>query len=685
MHHLDGLNPEQRDAVETIAGPVLVLAGAGTGKTRVVTCRIAEIMSKGVAPGSICAVTFTNKAAREMKDRVQGVLAGRDISDMVVSTFHSLGLRILREFSARLGMRGRFNIADEGDQVSLVTDALRECGLSRSVIRPQDARWKISLWKNRGLRPGEALELADPGLDSNLAVAYGRYQEELARQGLVDFDDLILEPLRLFREAPDVLEQLQERWRYLMVDEYQDTNGCQYEMIRSLAGARRNLCVVGDDDQSIYAWRGADPERILSFARDFKGARTVTLDQNYRSTERILDAANRLIANNTKRKEKNLWSALGSGELIDLYIAEDEKDETDFVAGRITLLRARDGVKWEDCAILFRANSQCRPLEQALRQRQMPYKVVGTRSFFDRREVRDLLSFLRIARNPGDDAALLRIINTPLRGIGKGSVDKALDWAAEARESVLATLRQRADELPPRAREGVAELVGLIDGVISRADARGIAHAMEWLVEESGYKAHLRTIVDDPLELDTRLAVVDELVESASQQQALGGGSLDEFLDALALRDKEQETEDDGPGITLLTMHAAKGLEFPVVFIVGMEEGILPHRNSIMSEDDEAPDPVAVEEERRLAYVALTRARQRLLLSYARTRTRFGRTEDRERSRFLDDVDIETFHVTDSTDDTPADPEVGKEMMSRIRSRFAGGGEKAAWWSEEGS
>ncbi len=670
--------------METISGPMLVLAGAGTGKTRVVTCRIAEILSKGIGPGAVCAVTFTNKAAREMKERVQAILRGRDISAMVVSTFHSLGLRILRESGHHIGLKRNANIADVADQLGLVTDAMRESGLSRAVIRPNDARWKISLWKNAGLSPDDALEAADPGIDSALAVAYGRYEDELRRQGLLDFDDLILQPLRLFREAPQVLAKLQERWHYLLVDEYQDTNGCQYEMIRGLAGARRNVCVVGDDDQSIYAWRGADPERILRFSIDFKGAEIVTLDQNYRSTGRILDAANTLIKTNAKRRAKNLWSVLGRGEPIDLYIAEDDKDEMDFVVGRISLLRQRDGMQWEDCAILFRANSQCRPLEQALRSRQMPYRVVGARSFFDRREVRDLLAFLRLVRNEADDAALLRIVNTPPRGIGKGSVDKVLGWAADARASVFSTLRQRTDDLPARARAGAERFIAIVDEIAARAKDSGIWKAMDWLIEEIQYKDHLRTIVDDPLELDTRFNVVDELVESARQQQEVGVRTLDGFLDALALRDKDEDRDDDAPSITLLTMHAAKGLEFPVVFIVGVEEGILPHRNSIASDDEGGGASVAVEEERRLAYVGITRARERLHLSYARMRTRFGKTEDRTMSRFLEEIDIDTLHITDSGDDTPADPEVGREMMSQIRSRFAAKkNEKGdAWWEE---
>jgi len=671
MNHLEGLNPPQLRAVETISGPLLVLAGAGTGKTRVVTCRIVEILTKGIPPGAICAVTFTNKAAREMKERVKKVAGKRKVTDMVVSTFHSLGLRVLREFGSHIGLTDGANIADDSDQTTLITDALRECGLSRTIIRPNDAKWKISLWKNAGRMPDEALELADPGVDSSVAMAYGRYEAELRRQKLLDFDDLILQPLRLFREAPEVLRTLQDRWRYLLVDEYQDTNGCQYDMIQLLAGERRNVCAVGDDDQSIYAWRGADPERILRYTQDFAGAEVITLDQNYRSTGRILDAANTLIAGNSMRREKTLWSALGRGEPIDLYLGEDEKDELDFVVSRITMMRQKDGLKWEDCAILFRANSQCRPLEQALRQRQMPYRVVGTRSFFDRREVRDLLSFLRVARNPADDSALLRIVNTPPRGIGKGSIDKVLGWAADARSSALPTMRERLGDLPKRAREGAESLLAIIDGIIERSERDGIWKAMAWFIEEIQYKDHLRTIIDDALELDARLTIVDELIDGARVQQEAGERSLESYLDALALRDKDSEKEEDTQGITLLTMHAAKGLEYPVVFIIGMEEGILPHKNSVDAEDDYGD--TGIEEERRLAYVGITRARERLTLSYAKKRTRFGRTEDRTMSRFLDEIGLDTFCVTDAEDDTPADPEMAEEIMRQIRSRFSGG------------
>ena len=665
--HLHGLNPPQKEAVLTISGPLLVLAGAGTGKTRVVTCRIAETLSRGLPPSTICAVTFTNKAAREMRERLTAMLKGQDLSQMVISTFHSLGLRILRRYGTEAGFPGKTTIADESDQLSILTDVLRESGISRKAMRPQDARWRISGWKNAGTLPDDVIGDADNPMDGALGVAYERYDAELKRRSLLDFDDLILKPLMVFKNNPDVLNQLRSEWLYMLVDEYQDTNECQYQMVRDLAGPRQNLCVVGDDDQSIYAWRGADPKRILRFTRDFPKARVVTLEQNYRSTSSILDAANSLILSNLGRREKKLWSALGEGEKVVLYRAEDEKDELDFVVGRIATTRHTHGLRFQDVAILFRANSQCRPLEQALRARDMPYKVVGTRSFFDRREVRDLLAFLRVIRNPKDDSALLRIINVPPRGIGKGSVDKLIQWAADDKRSLYETVVARGDDLPRAACAGTAKLKAMLEGVENLARTNGVGAGVRHLVEELQYKDHLAMTVDDALELQTRQTVVDDLLEAADSQRSQGSESLDQFLDALSLRDEDRkDKEDDSDAITLLTMHAAKGLEFPMVFLVGLEEGLLPHANSINS-DDIVCDDRALEEERRLFYVGMTRAQRRLILSHARRRTRFGREQEREMSRFLEEIGLDQLDLLDARDDKPADPETGRATFQQIR------------------
>jgi superfamily I DNA/RNA helicase len=612
--HLKDLNPPQREAVTTLSGPLLVLAGAGTGKTRVVTCRIGEILSKGIAPEAICSVTFTNKAAREMRERAGKLLPRHDLSGMVISTFHSLGLRILRDFGPKVGFKKHANIADESDQLSILTDALRESGVSRSALRPQDARWRISGFKNAGLLPDVVIENADHGLDGALAVAYERYEEELERRGLFDFDDLILKPLRVFKEADSVLTTLRNRWHYLMVDEYQDTNGCQYQIIKDLAGPRANLCVVGDDDQSIYAWRGADPARILRFTKDFPKAKVVTLDQNYRSTSKILHAANTLIVGNRERREKKLWSALGDGEPVTLYRAEDEKDEVDFVASQILSTRRSTNLPWRDVAVLFRANSQCRPLEQALRARQIPYRVVGTKSFFDRREVRDILCFLRLIRNENDDSAFLRIINVPARGIGKGSIDRVIQWASELRLGLLPAMIARHTELPPKASEAAIVFSSLLRSVSELAASKGVGAALEHLVQETQYKAHLGMVVDDPLELESRITVVNELIESAQAHNRRGEDSLDTYLDALALRDDERsESKDDSDAVTLLTMHAAKGLEFPLVFLVGLEEGILPHANSLQGADSEGvPDDRGIDVRAARTVAANTEARYTL-------------------------------------------------------------------------
>lgn len=675
--HLRGLNPPQREAVERTAGPLLVLAGAGTGKTRVVTTRIVQILHKGVPPSAICAVTFTNKAAREMRERVMGLLPGHDIRAMVVSTFHSLGLRILREFGQEIGGGKEATVADESDQSSILEDALREGGISRKAMHPKDAKWRISEWKNEGIDPEVVLERSHDPADALLAHVWMRYDEELRRRRLLDFDDLILMPLHLLRDDASARAALQDRWRYVMVDEYQDTNGCQFQFVRYLAGERNNLCVVGDDDQSIYGWRGADADRILRFTRDVPDAHVVTLEQNYRSTNQILEASHRLIENNLSRRPKKLWSALGEGEQVRLYVASDEKDEIDHLMSRLQMLDASGGeFSWNDCAILFRANSQCRPLETALRGREFPYRVVGTRSFFDRREVRDLLCFLRLARNPKDDSAFLRVANVPPRGIGKGSVDRASVAAAERRSSLYETIHEHPEVVSGPAQRGFEALHSALD-TLRRAESFG--EAFETFVEQIQYRDHLRQAIEDPLELDARLGIVAELIETASEPGPDGERrDLGSFLDALALReDKQSKREGKGnqeeEAITLITMHAAKGLEFPYVWIIGLEDGIVPHARSVAEAAAEGPgdDLTALEEERRLLYVGMTRAQRRLTLSYCSERVRFGKPMPTKPSRFLDEIDQETLEVMSALDETPADEESGKAWIQQMRSKFS--------------
>ena len=668
--HLKGLNPAQERAVLATQGPLLVLAGAGTGKTRVVTCRIAEIAGRGIHPKHICAVTFTNKAAREMRERVQALLSRRAAEGLVVSTFHSLGLRILREHGTRIGLPPNATIADDSDQTALLADALREAGVRRDLMNPRVARFRISLWKNDAVDPLAAAEAADDDLAHALALAYGRYEQELRRRGLIDFDDMILRTLELLEGHADVLASLQERWQYLLVDEYQDTNTCQYRLMRMLAGARRNLCVVGDDDQSIYGWRGAQPDRILHFTRDYHDAEVVTLDLNYRSTGPILDTANRLIAHNPGRREKVLKPLVGSGPPVLLFEADDEKDEMDFVGSQLQLLRVREHLEWEGAAVLFRANSQCRPLEQALRGRGIPYRVVGTRSFFDRREVRDLLAYLRLAVNPDDDQAFLRIANTPPRGLGRTSLDRLAGWAAEARLALRPALERHVDDLPARAAEGARGFLTLLGDLTRVDDDKGPSAALAHLVETTGYRHHLAQTVEDPLELKARLATVDDLLDTARET---GAPSLAALLDALALREPEDRRGEENPGggVTLMTLHAAKGLEFPAVILVGLEEGLLPHGN-VLREEAENPASRGVEEERRLFYVGVTRARERLVLTRARTRRRFGRLEDRDPSRFLEEAGRKHFEVVDRASEEPTTPEAAKDWVRELRARLTG-------------
>ncbi|MSR75845.1 MAG: hypothetical protein EXS14_10300 [Planctomycetes bacterium] len=671
--HHQGLNPQQLAAVRQTEGPLLVLAGAGTGKTRVVICRIAELLERGATPGQILAVTFTNKAAREMKERVQKLLKGRDLGGMVISTFHSLGLRLLRGHASRNGTP-TVEIADEADQAEMTSDALRECGVRRDVVNPRWARFRISLWKNAAIGPDAALEESNDAMEEGAARAFERYEDLLQRRRLVDFDDLILKPLHLMENDAALRAELQQRWQWLLVDEYQDTNACQYRMLRAMAGTRRNLCVVGDDDQSIYGWRGADPSRILSFQKDFPGAKVIALEQNYRSTGAILQAANAVIANNTQRRGKKLWSAAGEGEKPQLYRAEDEKDETDFIASRIGAL-VRAGQQYEDLAVLFRANVQCRPLEQALRTRQIPYHVVGTRSFFDRREVRDLLCHFRLLRNPVDDAAFLRVINTPARGFGRSSVEKLAEYAAAERTGLLAALRTHGAELSGTAREGGRTFLGLLAELETRS-LTGLGAALEYLVDQTAYRHHLKMVTEDARELATRDQVVDEVIQLGREH---GTADIGAFLDAIALGDEQRKDDKDDKkrGVTLLTMHGAKGLEYPVVFLVGLEEGLLPHGRTVAEEEDALEDNPghtsnAIEEERRLFYVGITRARRTLYLSHTLQRTRRGRVIPSKPSRFLEELGDDLIEPVADDRQTPAADDVAKSFAATIRAKLKG-------------
>jgi superfamily I DNA/RNA helicase len=671
--HLRGLNPEQNAAVRCIDGPLLVLAGAGTGKTRVVTCRIAEMLARGVPARTICALTFTNKAAREMRERVRGLLPRANLEGLVVSTFHSLGLRILREAAAAQGDAGP-TILDPADQIDLVADLLREAGVRRDELPPRAAHAAISKWKNAARGPDEVGDGEGGRHHDALLHVYGRYEEELRRRRSCDFDDLILRPIRLLEEDAGRLGRLRDRWHRFLVDEYQDTNDAQYRLLLFLALPRGNLCVVGDDDQSIYGWRGADAARILAFTRDFPRARVVALERNYRSTSAILEVANALIAGNPGRHPKSLRAETGEGgPPVELYFAADEKDELDFVSAGLLRHHRREGRPFEDLAVLFRANRQCRPLEQALRARQIPYRVVGTSSFFDRREVRDLLAFVRLAANPKDDAAFLRIANVPARGLGRAALDRVFAAAAEGRLALVEALAPASQGLGAAARAGALELLRAVGDLRERAAEEGPGPALRELVASIRYEDHVRMTAEDPHELAVRLKVVEELLGMAQHAATrdLAAWAAELALDAVP---GPEGDEDRRGGVTLLTLHAAKGLEFPVVYVVGVEETLLPHARAA-GEGDDGDASLAVEEERRLFYVGITRARRHLHITCARQRTRFGRSEPRVHSRFLDEIGMARFLVTTPEAESPASAEQGRAWLQRIRASMRGGSE----------
>jgi len=627
------LNPEQRTAVTTLEGPLLVLAGAGTGKTRVITARIAHLLREGVSPRRILAMTFTNKAAGEMRGRVASLVGADAARELTVGTFHSFCARNLRRHASTLDIPASYGIADAADQVAAVRGVLRDLLVPDAALHPRVAQARISFLKNRLVTPRQFRSEAADDQDELLGRVYRRYEEHLRRSGLLDFDDLLLFMVRLLAEHEEVRAELGSRYGYVMVDEYQDTNLAQYEIVRWIAKEHRNVCVVGDDDQSIYGWRGADVRKILGFERDFPGAATVRLETNYRSTRQILDAANAVIACNPDRHPKTLRASQGEGDPVVLYQAADEEDEAEYVVRSVLERVSRRRERLGDFTILVRTQAQPRAFEARLRAHRVPYVIVGGMSFFDRKEVRDLIAFLRLAVNPGDEAALLRIINTPPRGIGKISVTRLLEHAS--REGVSAAtafcdLRQ-VEGIPPAAASAGAALLRVL-GAVGREAAEGrLVDALQRLIRDVSYEDEVRRCYPDAVTREGRWASVTEVVnfaENFARREDAGG--LVEFLEELALTADDDKTSEDPRrrnAVTLMTLHAAKGLEYPNVYLVGCEEGILPHQRSIDADD--------VEEERRLMYVGVTRARERLVITHAAERARYGRRETRVPSRFL--------------------------------------------------
>jgi len=635
--HLEGLNPRQQEAVEATDGPLLILAGAGSGKTRVLTRRVAHLLHKGVAPWRILAVTFTNKAAAEMKARV-AEMVGSAARDVWVSTFHSTCVRILRREAQHLGYSPNFVIYDTDDQRSLLKNILLQLRIDPKTHPPRGFASEIDKAKNRLMDPIEVEDMASRGhFRHHTAQVYAAYQKRMKAAEAMDFNDLINLVVKLFTEHPAVLEKYQDRFLYLLIDEYQDTNHAQYQLVRLLSAKYRNVAVVGDDDQSIYSFRGADIRNILDFERDFPEAKVVVLDQNYRSTERILKAASAVVSHNTARKEKELWTDAGTGEPLRRIIANTEEEEAMKVAGEITRLMQDKGRRPGDFAIIYRTNARSRLFEMALGHRRIPYIIVGARKFYERREIRDMLGYLKLVINPSDEMGFARIINVPKRGIGPKGMEKLRARAVADSSSLFEAARYDAQGKSKVAKK-LADFVTLIDRARDGILTMSPGDLVHQIAEESGYLPMLRA--EDTKESQDRIANIDALCQDVA---GLDEGAdpierLQEWLDRASLTGQDEDLPDDDGAITLLTAHLAKGLEYPVVFVVGMVEGAFPHSRSSEKEEDLA-------EERRLVYVAFTRAMERLYVCHHAARRNWnGFMESVRPSRFLSDVPRDLFH-----------------------------------------
>ncbi len=680
MFREEALNAPQRDAVRQIHGPVLILAGAGTGKTRTLTCRVAHMIRKGIVPDSILCLTFSNKAANEMRERVVGMIgSGRKKSARpVLSTFHSFGVRVLRESIQHLGYGRQFVIYDQADQIGLMKRLIAQFAGEDLPKDPPLLLAMISRYRNWAAAPvGEKPPAWGPDLDR---IAR-RYEQALKTANAVDFDDLLLLTLSLFRDHPEVVRRYQEQFKYLMVDEYQDTNRIQLELLLLLAKEHQNLCVVGDDDQSIYGWRGAEISNLLNLEEHFPALKVIKLEQNYRSTNTILKAANSLIRNNPRRREKNLWSENGVGDLIGLYSFETDEIEAQSVIDRIDADRILRGVDYGSQAILFRTNQQSRAFEMALRKARIPYVLIGGMSFFDRKEIRDTLAYLKLLVNPSDDTSLLRILNTPPRGIGATSVQKLLA-AAEDRSAPLWKVLPHTDvldQLQPKTRIAVMEFYERIRTVQdSLEETLGTPGAiLTEFFADIGFFQEVRKIEKDEESGEAREKNVRDLIESIdstvtgnskSHRDRLADFLTDTTLDAERLNDKSRSG--DANVVTLITMHSCKGLEFPVVYIAGCEHGIVPHMRSL--------EEGTIEEERRLFYVACTRAQKQLYIGYCRGRMNRGKIMPRHPSPFLKEIPDELFERHDSSVPRPVSKSDSSKFFSSMRAMIGGSDESSS-------
>ncbi|HBT07058.1 DNA helicase Rep [Alloalcanivorax sp.] len=641
---MSSLNPRQQEAVLYTDGPLLVLAGAGSGKTSVITRKIAWLIAeKGVPSGRIAAVTFTNKAAREMKERVQSLTERGSTRGLIVSTFHNLGLRILKQELAASGLRRGFSILDQTDSKEILKEILRQGESEKDLAAVDAVQKRISDWKNELILPEEAVSHADSDDALRAAMAYQGYNRMLRACNAVDFDDLILMPAQLFREQPRILEKWRHRIQYLLVDEYQDTNGAQYELVRMLTHPEGRFTVVGDDDQSIYAWRGARPENLAKLQEDWPDLKVVKLEQNYRSTGRILKAANTVIANNPHVFEKSLWSDYGYGEAIRIAALRDEDAETDWIAGDIFHRRLQRGLHWKDFAVLYRGNFQSRILEMKLQALQIPYKVSGGTGFFSRGEIKDLMCYLRLLVNPDDDNAFLRVINTPRREIGPATLEKLAGWAAQRDQGLYHVCDDFAlgEVMAGKAADKLRAFKTWLDEKRRACFGHNSLQAVNELITEMDYESWVMQNASSPRIGEKRMENVWQLVRNIQrmlekqEDDEEGASDLEAVISKLVLMDmlEQQDEEDDSDRVQLMTLHASKGLEFPHVYMMGVEEELLPHRTSI--EEDN------IVEERRLMYVGITRARESLAITQALTRKQYGEKVDTLASRFLEELPLD--------------------------------------------
>ena len=647
------LNPRQQEARDYVGGPLLVLAGAGSGKTSVITRKIAHLIQNcGIRAQYIVAMTFTNKAAREMKERVATLLRPGEGRGLTVCTFHNLGLNIIRKEHERLGYKPGFSIFDESDIKALLSDIMQKEYSGDDGI--DEIKNMIGAWKNDLILPPEALEKARNPREQTAAIVYTHYQRTLKAFNAVDFDDLILQPVKLFQEHPEVLERWQNRVRYLLVDEYQDTNASQYLLVKMLIGMRNQFTVVGDDDQSIYAWRGARPENLMLLKEDYPSLKIVMLEQNYRSTSRILRCANVLIANNPHAFEKQLWSEMGVGDEIRVIRCKNEEAEAERVAMEILTLHLRTNRPYSDFAILYRGNYQAKLIELKLQHHQVPYRLSGGNSFFGRQEVKDLMAYLRLLVNPDDDNAYLRVINVPRREIGSTTLEKLGNYSTERGISMYAASEELGlgEHLDARYTERLQRFKHWLDGVRHKVALDDPIAALHEMIRDIDYENWIRQQTASDKAAEFRISNVWFLIEALKntlEKDEEGDMTIEDAIGKLVLRDmleRQQEEEENAEGVQMMTLHASKGLEFPYVFIMGMEEEILPHRSSIEAD--------TIEEERRLAYVGITRARQTLAFTFAAKRKQYGEIIDCTPSRFLDELPPDDL-AWEGLDDAPVE------------------------------